>query len=53
MLGAELVQVAQIVADAVRRDGRVFPRGPAGVLARDLAVAHAPLADLPHLCHLV
>jgi hypothetical protein len=49
VLGAQPLEIAEIVADAIGRHGRVFPRRPPRVLARDLAVADAPFADLPDL----
>jgi hypothetical protein len=45
----ERLDVAQVRAHALGRDGRVLPRRPARVLAGDLAVPDAPLADLPDL----
>src|SRR5579884_250857 len=49
----ELVEVAQVLAAAFGGYGGVFPRRPAGMLAGDLGVADAALADLPDLLDLL
>jgi hypothetical protein len=52
MLLTQAVQVANVVAGALGRDGGVLPGGPTGVLAGNLAVAHSSFADLPNLLDL-
>ena len=43
------LKVAQVVAGLLGRHGRVFPPGPAWMLAGNLGVRASALADLPHL----